>query len=352
MRRALLAGVLLVSPVVLAAPAAAADADRTGWWNRASAGTLALPAPTTAEGDLRVASGAPDAPSAYAGLLLVAPGSRSATLDLVVRPGSLLGTPEVVACPTATAEWPDGGNQPIDQAPAYDCVLGAAFGSLSEDGTTLSFALDDTTQVADGTWSLALVPSSESTAAFALDLQPPGEQGFVPAPPEAAPDAAPQTDPGPGGPTAGDPATGDPAPPLTADTGSALPDLLLPGSSPVDVPVAAPAAAPQLAAAPADAPLPLAAAPATVLARPVAQDLPGDERSRLLALLLLVALSVAVGYAMGKDRPGPRLIGGRAGSAAAVAAGPADAPGGRRPSRERGIGRFAKPREAAPRRLR
>ena len=70
----------------------------------------------------------------------------------------------------------------------------------------------------------------------------------------------------------------------------------------------------------------------------------------LLALLALAGGSAAVGYAAGQQRPGPRLIGGRARLAPAGAPAVAAAPGPE--DRPRGIGRFAKPRDTAPRRLR
>ena len=73
--------------------------------------------------------------------------------------------------------------------------------------------------------------------------------------------------------------------------------------------------------------------------------------SRLLALLVLVGGSAAVGYAAGQQRPGPRLLGGRA--ASAVPAGlPVQETAAAPDRRPRGIGRFAKARDAAPRRLR
>jgi hypothetical protein len=73
-----------------------------------------------------------------------------------------------------------------------------------------------------------------------------------------------------------------------------------------------------------------------------------------------VGLSGAVGYAAGKNRSAPQLIGGRAGravvatgpvSGGAASSGPASG-GAEGAPRQRGIGRFAKQRERAPRRLR
>jgi ABC-type branched-subunit amino acid transport system ATPase component len=80
----------------------------------------------------------------------------------------------------------------------------------------------------------------------------------------------------------------------------------------------------------------------------VVEDL-GSGR-RLLALLVLAGGSAAVGYAAGQQRPGPRLLGGRSRLAPAAAPALAEPPSAQ--ERPRGIGRFAKARDAAPRRLR
>ncbi|MBC7374479.1 MAG: hypothetical protein H7323_10870, partial [Frankiales bacterium] len=177
MRRLLACGVAGLLATALSTPALAAAPERTGWWNALSAGTVVAPAPTTADGDLRVANG-PDGPTAYAAVLLSAPGASSATLNLLVRPGTVIGTPQVVACATKTDDWTKGGNQPIAGAPAFDCTARELFGTLSADGATLSFDLDAST--AAGTWSLALVPQTGSSTPFALDLQAPGPDAFTP----------------------------------------------------------------------------------------------------------------------------------------------------------------------------
>lgn len=350
MRLALLA-VAPVLALAVATPAQAAAPERSGWWSRLAP----LPAPLTMEGDLRI-TGQGTAATAYSAVLLTAPGATTATLDLLVRPGTAVGTGEVVACPTADADWEEGSNQPFDAAPAYDCS-DQAFGTLSADGTTLTFLLDDSTQLSPGTWSLALVPAPEGSAPFAVDLQPPGPASFTPeAPATAEPPPASSSPPPVSTDTAAPPPfvesfdTGSllpPADPGSGDTGAPL----LAGTEPLP---AAPAAAP--GPQPAVASGPATSFPQAVAVRPVAQSLPGGERGRLVALLALVALSGAVGYALGQQRPGPRLIGGRAGAVrppaepgavAASAAVPTPAA-----ARERGIGRFARVRDAAPRRLR
>jgi hypothetical protein len=332
--------------------AAAAEPDRAGWWNRASAGSLVAPAPTTAPGDLRVAAFGPDQPAAYSALLFPTAGATDATLDLQIRAGSVTGTPEVAACPTETTEWKEGENQPYETAPPYDCEVGTAFGTISEDGATLSFLLDSSTQTEPGTWSLAIVPLPGSTSGpFTLDIVKPTAQVFQASMPDTStdselPDDTGSTDPGtrgggegeaflPGGfeaPPSFDTGTAE-APLVAGGADTALPDAAAPA------PTVADGAVPQAAGAP---PTLLPVAPAGVV-----EDL-GSGR-RLLALLVLAGGSAAVGYAAGQQRPGPRLIGGRSRAGSALPAVPTEPAGQDRP---RGIGRFAKTRDAAPRRLR
>jgi hypothetical protein len=331
--------------------AAAAEPEQTGWWNRLSAGGVVLPQPMAQEGDLRVAS-SPSGPSAYAAVLYSAPGASSATLVLEVR--SRQGTAEVVVCPTETTDWPEGGNQPYDKAPAFDCDLGQAFGSPSEDGKTLSFMLDTSTQTEPGVWSLALAPSPDSDDVFLLDIVAPGPESFQAGAPEVSSDTGGSVDPGTtttdsttsggGGPGEAFLPGGFETPPAF-DLGTAQAPLVA-GGADAALPEAAAAPAPAVAtnAAPAATPL-LVATPAGVV-----EDL--GAGGRLLALLVLAAGSAAVGYAAGQQRPGPRLIGGRSrlGAPALATAVPAGEPSAE--ERPRGIGRFAKAREEAPRRLR
>jgi hypothetical protein len=345
-RRRVLGSCLAATAVLLpAAPALGDEPERTGWWSRLSAGDAVVPMPTTAEGDLRITN-APDGPAAYSAVLYSALGATDAVLTLEVRTDRTLGTPEVVACVTADLDWPDGGNQPYADAPAYDCDRGSVVGELAPDGTTLTFLLDAGSQAVQGTWSLALGPMPDSTAPFSLELAAPGADAFVPGPPDTAEEdpfvpeePAPASEPG-----SGDAfAPGGFAEPFPAVEGGVVEQPLLAGGADQPLPAEAGAPPPELApgAAPGAAPV-LQATPAGVV-----EDL-GTGR-RLLALLVLAGGSAAVGYAAGQQRPGPRLIGGRAralGTPALAVSGPSEQ------DRPRGIGRFAKVREAAPRRLR
>ena len=353
LRRAAATAALTCGGVLLSATAAVAvEPDRTGWWNRLSAGGLVVPQPTARPGDLRVAAG-PDGPSAYAAVLYTAPDATEATLDLTVR--SAFGTPEIAACPTVTSDFPEGDNQPFEKAPEFDCALSQVFGSPSEDGKTVSFALDQLSQIEPGVWSLAIVPQPESTSGvFSVDFEKPAPEAFVvtsTALPEPAVPSGPDTTSG-GSTSGGSGSSGDAflpggfdAPP-PADPGAtgAVDAPLLAGEMPA---AATEATGPAPAVASGVAPTrPL------ILARPAAVGEELGAGRRLLALLVLAGGSAAVGYAAGQQRSSPRLLGGRARSGmapAAAVAGPAvPAP----PDRPRGIGRFAKDRTQAPRRLR
>lgn len=350
-RAAAVLGLAVGASLVLPATAASAELtpgpDRTAWFNAASGGGLAAPSPTASEDDLRIARAA--GTQALATLLYSGDGI-SAVLEVVVRGGSAQGAPDVVACPTVGTEWEAGGNQPMDAAPEHDCSLSESFGLLSDDGTTLSFDLDGAFEVAPGTWSIALLPAPGGASAgppptlalpFTLDLEPPApgslvieEEPGLPAPQQETSDL---TGPPPAGSsTGGGFASVGELGALPADGGSA-------GAPALDPAVAAPETA--LPGAPAPV---LAASPLTVVPAAVTGD--DDSGRRLLALLALAGGSAAVGYAAGQQRPGPRLIGGRARFAAPALTGAA--PTLPVEDRPRGIGRFAKIRDEPPRRLR
>lgn len=353
LRRAAATAALTCGGVLLSATAAVAvEPDRTGWWNRLSAGGLVVPQPTAQPGDLRVAAG-PTGPSAYAAVLYTVPDATAATLDLTVR--SAFGSPEIVACPTVTSDFEEGGNQPFDKAPEFDCARSQAFGSPSEDGKTLIFDLDESSQIEPGVWSLAIVPAPDSAGGvFSVDFRQPEPDAFVVTSTAEAEPAAPSAS----GTTSTDGDTGS-----SGGSGEAFlpggfdapPDLG--GTGAVDAPLLAgemPAASTE-----STGPAPAVAGGAGPVARPLLLARPaavGDDLGagrRLLGLLVLAGGSAAVGYAAGQQRSGPRLLGGRARAGYAPATAAAVGPTVPSPTeRPRGIGRFAKERAEAPRRLR
>lgn len=356
-----LTAALSAALVAVGVPQAGADAPtKTAWFSAAGAGPLTVPVPTTDAGDLRV-GGTGESPTAYAALNLQSAGATGGTLTLQLRPGTALGTVALAACKTEKTDWEKGGNQSFDAGPGYDCSTGSAPGTLSDDGASVVFELDETTQSAPGTWDLAIAPAPEVTQPFTVDITTPDTQTFAPSaesgtPSGLGPPPAVTTD----EPTAEDPGAA-PAQAPPSDAG-----LTAGSETPVEAPATAPLEAPGPDLAGADTPLapetapgeepvaagdPLAqqttALPATT---PAASGTDSVGRSRLLALLALVAVCAAAGWAAGQQRPIPQLLGGRA---RAMPATPAVVPVPAAPTLlERGIGRFSRVRDAAPRRLR
>lgn len=325
-----LAAAIVAGP---AAGVAGADASqRSAWWNTVSGPGVAAPQPTTADGDLHVAQG-PGAPLAFAALMYAGSDAPSVRLVLGLREDRVVGTPLVVACPTTTIEWEAGGNQPTEAAPEFDCT-NPAQGAVSEDGTTMAFALDERQQITPGTWSVALVPQPGAQAPFSVDFVQPDQTVFTPAPggggqgsddqPVVVVDDSSGT---PSQPAFDTPSSGmfpatDPAPPAETPTVQ-TPEISGPATVPTATPVAGSAAS-------------------------AARHVTSGER--LLALLTLFAGTALVGHSVQQERHTPHLLGGRA-RTLTVPLPDADlhpAPH----ERPRGIGRFARMRTEAPRRLR
>jgi hypothetical protein len=299
---------------------------RTGWWNTATVSGNALPS-TTSPGNLRV-SGGPSGSMAYAALSYHVPTYASATLTLHAVAGTEIGTPVVLACPTQTDTWPAGGDQPIQAAPAFDCAGRSVTAVVGSDslGTTLTFLLDPSQQVAPGVTSLAIVPGEASTA-FSLDLAVPDEHSLNVA--AVSPSPAPTQEP-----TVR--ATAGSAPPRSQAlpppfTGQATPLSAQSGVAPTPSVVATvpPVILPESAAS-----LPVSSAgPGSGTSQPVRRD----------AAVLLGLLAGAFAYLLVQHRSAPpQLIGGRARAMTPTEPeGPA-----------RGIGRFARVRSAPARGLR
>jgi len=191
------AGLSLVG--ALSSTAYADGPQRVGWWNAASSsggptGAATAPSPTTPAGGIRVASGptAAAAPTvllpsqvpqnaqilAYGAVLYGLPEGATATLRLKIA-GSPQGTPQVVACPTANTTWTAGDDQPSSAEPAYDCTTQHFSGTVSADGTAITFKVRAQYETAPDLLSLAIVPDTGNTALptggspFAVDFAPP-----------------------------------------------------------------------------------------------------------------------------------------------------------------------------------
>lgn len=338
MRRLLRVAAVVGTFLAVAPTTALADApDRTGWWYTEAVGGSALPA-TTAADDLHVANN-PSGPLAFAALGYHVASFSSATLTLHLVAGSEVGTPVVEACPTTDDTWKAGGDQPSDTAPTYTCAgrsVKAVVGSDS-DGTTLTFRLDATQEDSPGVVSLAVVPVAGTATPFSFDVAKPSTTSLA-VEPEAM--AAP--------PVTSEPGTGVLLPADGSGTANLPGGSLSSGTPPLStgsVPVTAPLTAGAVSP-PATAPvLPSVTSPGLINSAVKTLAL-ADERAKRAAVVLLVALAACVGYLTGNDRTAPlRLIGGRALRLTGGVPVPSDdAP-------VRGIGRFARPRAAAPRKL-
>lgn len=177
-RGTLLAAATLVLTTATAAAASGTATGpgaplRTGWWSTLSADGTALPAPTTAAGDLHVGAD-PNGPTAFAAVAYapLAPAADSAVLTLKIVTQNTVGTPALRVCPVTTASWPAGGDQPYTAAPTYSCTH-AVSGVLGAGGATETFLLDAAEQDRDGGYDLAVVGTDGATP-FSLDLSAPG----------------------------------------------------------------------------------------------------------------------------------------------------------------------------------
>jgi hypothetical protein len=170
---------------------------RVGWWNSVSAGGNAAPSPTTPAGGMHIASG-PSTVLAYGALLYPVPQAASGQLQLSIT-GSQ-GTVALVACPTKTASWAAGDDQSSDNEPTYDCSAFHFPGTVSADGTSVTFSVNALIESTPGMLSLAIVPDPSASAPFSVDIDKPGPQSlavtsapppaFTP-PPTSAPASAP-----------------------------------------------------------------------------------------------------------------------------------------------------------------
>jgi hypothetical protein len=175
----------------IAATAFAETAQRVGWWNTVSAAGAAAPAPTSPSDGIHVEA-ANGTTLAFGALMYAVAADGAARLVLAI--GGSAGTVALAACPTKGTSWPDGGDQPSDKAPAYDCSAIHYPGVASADGTTVTFTLPTTAGVTqNGLLSLAIVPDTSALSApttgptFSADIARPGADAFTVAAVPAAP---------------------------------------------------------------------------------------------------------------------------------------------------------------------
>jgi hypothetical protein len=246
-------------------------------------------------------------------------------LTLKVVSGSTLTNADIVACPT-TSPWqaPTGGGPgPYDKAPSYSCAnpVKATVGP-----SQMSWQLPTSIQYLSGIYDIVLVPNPTSKTVFTAAFNPPDSSSVATTP---------------GGQLAS--GTSGPQP-----TGLAPTDL---SGNPVNVPtlqtpslampLAGPAAAPSIAQPPGSAGT-YSLLPPSRLAKP-ASHTSSDQHQQEMAVALLLAIMIGWWYVGGQSARNPQLLGALAGRTGLIVA-PA--------ARTGGIGRFARPRTIAPRRLR
>jgi hypothetical protein len=345
------AAIGLVATGAVFSPASADAPVKTGWWNFASGGGQAAPGPDVNAGGLRVAvASQQDVSFGAVEYSLPRDASGTLTLSITQMTGNAAAMQNtIVACPTATADWPSGDDQDWSKKPDFSCDSHQFVGQLSSDGKTLLFNVDGGADVTDGTLSLAIVPlhtvqlpavgtdpgtGTDVTPPFAIDFDKPSASSLTSDAGSSSSDSAPP--PPPPVPTTGD-STGSvsAAPPVTGA------DVTVPPAT-TDAGGQSPVVAGQ----------PTTTGPgATVPAAAIAPTKTDDNKRNLL-LVLLVLLLFAILYTQNATPRVPRPIGprgrtGDADAAAAVAAVPYPAGFGA----PRGLGRFAKQRSEAARPL-
>jgi hypothetical protein len=196
-----------------------------------------------------------------------------------------------VACPTHDTAWTAGDDQPAP-GPTYFCDGPHYAGTVSADGTSVTFKVTAQFVSTAGQMSLAIVPDVSAAAApgapanapFAVDFNPPDEHSLssITRPPAAQPEAQPYT-----------PPVAAPYPPVELGAPLALPAV---------VPVPAPVTATQTTQ-----PVPSSGEPA---ASQVGVATPAESLGTSLGILLggLILLVAVVIWSLGYGLLGGRVI--------------------------------------------
>lgn len=345
------AAIGLVATGAVFAPASADEPVKVGWWNAASAGGQSAPAPDVSAGGLRVAAaGQQDLAIGAVAVNLPKDGSGTLTLTITAITGDN-GAPSldnVLACPTANADWKAGDDQDWSTKPDYSCDARHFVGRISADSKSMTFNLDGSVETTDGVLSVAIVvehttqapyvgtdpgTGTDLTSPLVVDFDKPSATAF-------APD---------GGSSSSSSDVPAPAPVPAGDSSSTGSVPAAPPSSGGDVSIPAttgeaPGQSPVVAGQPTNT-NPGATVPAAAIG-PVKTD----DNKRNLLLVMLVLLLFGILYTQNASARVPRAIGprGRSAAAGATAVAMPLAVGYGAP---RGLGRFAKQRTEAARPL-
>lgn len=156
---AALAGLCVIGTgwAAFAPEASAVSAIQTGYWSSLPA------APQVPSGGIEVGSNPSGAHAVAAIRFTLAVGEAVQTVTLKVAQAEPQNQVAIKACPIAarSASWspPSGGGPgPLSDAPAFDCSGGVVTGTLSSDGTTMSFDLS-LVHFVDNTVDIELSPN-------------------------------------------------------------------------------------------------------------------------------------------------------------------------------------------------
>lgn len=315
--------------------AASPTLDGSGWWNRTQevptqveqAPSLAPaplpitavtvpPPPTAPEDGIYVANEA-SGPAAVGAVRYLGAGTGGGTLTLqVAGDAPATGTEELAACPIP------GGFTPVqngrwDAKPAYDEATCTVLGAFSEDGSSVTFALDATFVGTLGDLQAAIVPKPGSTTPFQLGFAKPGNDALVP--------------------------TGGSAAAATSDLGSFDTGSFDTGTATFDAPAASTFDAPATDISAPDA-TEVAAPPVQEVAAAPAKAVAESRTARMVAVAMMLAIGAAFWWLTNQPERAPRLLGSVGGAARVVAAVVPVAAS----ARPRGVGRFARPRTQPP----
>lgn len=308
---AALSGACALPLVVGLAPALAQGAaPEVGWWtSNQVAGVPIGQALLVPPGGSQVAAGADGAISVAAVRFAAGPGG--ATYRVGVALGSDTEGVTVIACPT-TGTWDAVHGAPLSDAPAWDCTLAQATGTIDAGVGTITWDLTGDF-VRDGTVDAMLLPP-EAARSSTLTMSAPGADAIspleTPAPhTSSAPSPTPTTAAAPRSEASGA------GPTVASSVGTSPGALLSPAPSPT-APVGLPSPLPTA---------PTASRPDDEVAAPPLVDDVSSTSGRVLGGLVLAALLVGAVLLS-------RLAPSRAASAADG----------------RGVGRFVRPRSEPP----
>jgi len=353
------ASIGLVATGAFVSPASADAPTKVGWWNFASGGGNAAPAPDTNPGGLRVAVSTSQW-LAIGAVEYSLPSDGSATLELAIThitSGSgAPGLNDIQACPTKDDGWKAGDNQDAAGAPSWDCSVHHFAGQLSSDQSTMTFQVDGSADVSDGVLSLAIVPvhttalpavgtdpgtDTDLTPPFAVDFDKPGANSFV------SDDTSSSSSSG-----SSDGSSSPPPPPTTSDTSGSGTVAPATSGEPINVPPATTTDAGVGQTPVVAGQQPASSGSNTGAAAPVAALAPAKDNHHDLLLMLLVLLLFGILYTQNASQRAPRRIGTGAAVAAGAAGTAATLPVAYPVGVEaRGLGRFAKPRTSSARPL-